>query len=44
MIEEEEILIFTSEENISEFAAIHTKHKKNSTITAAPYFNICRDD
>ena len=28
MIEEEEILIFTSEENISEFADIHTKHKK----------------
>jgi putative PIN family toxin of toxin-antitoxin system len=28
LIEEEEIAIFTSMENISEFADIHTKHKK----------------
>ena len=28
LIEEEDICIFTNEENISEFADIHTKHKK----------------
>ena len=28
MIEEEEISIFTNEENISEFADIHSKHKR----------------
>ena len=28
LIEEEQIVIYTNEENISEFADIHTKHKK----------------